>query len=90
MHLETRSCGDLLSKGGIPYFRLYDLRWTYATRLSASGLTDEWVTQVLRQGDSMVFKKYSQVKLQMKREALQKLNRQANELGKSFDTAKAG
>lgn len=35
----------------------------------------------------MVFKKYSQMKLQMKREALQKLNRHASELGTSFDTA---
>jgi hypothetical protein len=34
---------------------------------------------LLRQGDAKVFKKYSQMKLQMKREALQKLNRQANE-----------
>ena len=32
-----------------------------------------------RQGDAKVFKKYSQMKLQMKREALGKLNRQANE-----------
>jgi hypothetical protein len=32
----------------------------------------EWVTQLLRQGDAKVFKKYSQTKLQMKREALQK------------------
>ena len=31
-----------------------------------------WVTQLLRQGDAKVFKKYSQMKLQMKREALQK------------------
>lgn len=40
---------------------------------------DEWVTQLLRQGDAEVFKKYSQMKLHMKREALAKLNRQANE-----------
>jgi hypothetical protein len=33
-----------------------------------------------RQGDSQVFKKYSQMKLQMRREALAKLNRQANEM----------
>jgi hypothetical protein len=33
-----------------------------------------WVTQ--RQSDAKVFKKYSQMKLQMKREALAKLNRQ--------------
>ena len=82
--------GTTLRKAGIPYFRLYDLRSTYATRLSAGGVADEWVTQLLRQGDSMVFKKYSQMKLQMKREALQKLNRQANEQWKSFDTAQAG
>ena len=55
------------------------LRSTYATRLSAGGVADEWVTQLLRQGDVKVFKKYSQMKLQMKREALQRLNRAANE-----------
>ena len=41
----------------------------------------------LRQGDAKVFKKCSQMKLQMKREALFKLN-QANEQGVSFDTAR--
>lgn len=79
--------GTTLRKAGIPYFRLYDLRSTYATRLSAGGVADEWVTQLLRQGDSAVFKKYSQMKLQMKREALVKLNRRANELEVVFDTA---
>ena len=51
-----------------------------------SGVADEWVTQLLRQGDAKVFKKYSQMKLQMKREALAKLNRQANESGPGFGT----
>jgi hypothetical protein len=50
-----------------------------STRLSAGGVADEWVTQLLRQGDAKVFKKYSQMKLQMKREALVKMNRQAND-----------
>src|SRR5438874_3564137 len=68
-----------LRRAGVPYFRIYDLRSTYATRLSAGGVADEWVTQLLRQGDAKVFKKYSQMKLQMKREALKKLNRKANE-----------
>jgi hypothetical protein len=36
--------------------------------------------QLLRQGDSQVFKKYSRMKLQMQREALAKLNRHANEM----------
>ena len=69
-----------LKRAGVPYFRIYDLRSTYATRLSAGGVADEWVTQLLRQGDAKVFKKYSQMKLQMKREALEKINRHANEM----------
>jgi integrase len=71
---------NTLRRAGISYFRIYDLRSTYATRLSAGGVADEWVMQMLRQGDSQVIKKYSQMKLQMKREALEKLNRQANEM----------
>ncbi len=70
-----------LRRAKIPHFRIYDLRSTYATRLSAGGVADEWVTQMLRQSDAQVFKKYSQMKLQMKREALEKLNRRANEMG---------
>lgn len=76
-----------LKRAKIPYFRIYDLRSTYATRLSAGGVADEWVTQMLRQGEAKVFKKYSQMKLQMKREALIKLNRQASESAAGFDTA---
>ncbi len=30
----------------MPYFRIYDLRSTYATRLSAGGVADERVTQL--------------------------------------------
>ena len=77
-----------LQRAGIPHFRLYDLRSTYATRLSAGGVADEWVTQLLRQSDAKVFKKYSQMKLQMKREALARLNRQAGESAppNGFDT----
>jgi integrase len=68
-----------LRRAGVRYFRLYDLRSTHATPLSAGGVADEWVTQMLRQTDAKVFKKYSQMKLQMKREALARLNRKANE-----------
>ncbi len=76
-----------LRRAKVPYFRIYDLRSTYATRLSAGGVADEWVTQLLRQGDSQVFKRYSQMKLQMKREALEKINRQANEMSLDSGTA---
>ncbi|MBZ5667290.1 MAG: tyrosine-type recombinase/integrase, partial [Acidobacteriia bacterium] len=53
-----------LRRAKVPYFRIYALRSTYATRLSAGGVADEWMTQMLRQGDAQVFKKYSQMKLQ--------------------------
>jgi integrase len=77
-----------LRRAQVPYFRLYDLRST--TRLSAGGVADEWVTQMLRQGDAQVFKKYSQMKLQMKREALEKLNRRANEMSAEKAGAHSG
>jgi len=75
-----------LRRAKVQYFRIYDLRSTYATRLSAGGVANEWVTQLLRQGDAKVFKRYSQMKLQMKREALKQLNRKANEGQPGFDT----
>jgi integrase len=76
-----------LRRAEVPYFRLYDLRSTYATRLSAGDVADEWVTQLLRQSDSKVFKKYSQMKLRMQREAIEKMNRQANEMTSEVTTA---
>jgi integrase len=79
-----------LKRAGVSYFRLYDLRSTYATRLSAGGVADEWVIQMLRQGDSQVFKKYSQMKLQMKREALDKINRRANEMSGVMTQRRSG
>jgi len=47
---------------------------------------------VLRQNDAQVFKRYSQMKLQMKREALTKLNRMTGEAASSrgFDTVECG
>ena len=49
-------------------------------------MADHFVTQMLRQGDSQVFKKYGQAKLNMMREALSQLDRQANEHVLTFGT----
>jgi integrase len=65
-----------LKKAGLPHFALYEVRHTFATRLSAGGVADHVVTQMLRQGHAEVFKLYSQAKLGMMREALAKLDRQ--------------
>ncbi len=45
------------------------------------------MTQMLRQRDSAVFKRYSQAKLNMMREALGKLDRRANEHPLTFGRA---
>ena len=78
-----------LKRAGLPHFSLYELRHTFATRLSAGGVADHFVTQMLRQGESGVFKRYSQAKLGMMREALAKLDRHANEHGRTSLTATA-
>jgi integrase len=76
-----------LQRAGVSYFPIYHLRHTFATRLSAGGVADNFVTQMLRQGDSQVFKRYSQAKLNMMREALTRIDRQANEHDRTFSTA---
>ncbi len=73
-----------LKRASVEYFSIYELRHTFATRLSAGGVADHFVTQMLRQGDSAVFKRYSQAKLNMMREALGKLDRRANEHSLSY------
>jgi len=79
---------EALKRAGVPYFRLYDLRSTYATRLSAGGVADEWVIQMLRQGDSQVFKKYSQMKLQDEEGSAGQNQSPGQRNVRSFDTAR--
>jgi len=79
---------NTLRGAGVPYFSLYELRHTFATRLSAGGVAGHFVTLMLRQGDAGVFKLYSQAKLNMMREALDGLDRQANEHERSSGTAR--
>ncbi len=55
---------------------------------SAASLASHFVTLMLRQGDAEVFKRCSQAKLSMMREALAKLDRHANEHEESLVTAR--
>ena len=87
--LEALRGDRTLQRAAIPHFSLYELRHTFATRLSAGGVADHFVTQMLRQGDAAVFKRYSQAKLNMMRESLSKLDRQANEHGATSFTVLA-
>ena len=63
--------------------------WMAPLERHAGGVADHFVTQMLRQSDAAVFKRYSQAKLNMMREALSKLDRQANERGATSFTAPA-
>jgi len=77
-----------LKRAGVTYFSLYQWRHTLATRLSAGAVADHFVTQMLRQGDRGVFKRYSQAKLIMMWEALARLDRKATEHDETFGTAR--
>ena len=79
-----KSWASTLRRAKVAYFSLYEIRHTFATRLSAGGVADHFVTQMLRQGDAAVFKRYSQAKLNMMREALARLDREANERGEDL------
>ena len=63
---------------------------TFARRLSAGDVVDHFVTQMLRQGDATVFKRYSQARLNMMREALSKLDRQESKHRPTSLTVLAG
>ena len=73
----------------VSYFSLYELRHTFATRLSAGGVAGYFVTLMLRQGRAGVFKRYSQAKLNVMREALDRLDPRANEHERGFGTETA-
>ena len=64
---HDRLCEKSEEGGTLIPFLIYDFRHTFATRLSAGGVADHMVTQMLRQGDAEVFKLYSQAKLGMMR-----------------------
>ena len=71
------------------FLSFHHLRHTFASRLSVGGVSDHFVTQMLRQGDADVFKRYSHAKLNIMREALVRLDRHANEHPASFVTSGA-
>jgi hypothetical protein len=53
---SPQGLGGNTEESGIAYFARYEIRRTFATRLSAGGVADHMVTQMLRQSDVEVFK----------------------------------
>jgi integrase len=77
---SRRTWQRTLARAKVPYVRIYDLRSTYATRLSAGGVADECVTQVLRQRRRASLQEVFSDEVADEREALEKMNRQASEM----------
>jgi hypothetical protein len=86
------SCGERrkLCKKDLSFEEAPRTSFNVCHAAECGGVADEWVTQLLRQSDSKVIKKYSQMKLRMQREALEKLNRLANEMTMEVTTAVQG
>jgi len=76
----TRRTQDCLAKKlstgpkGIPQFRIYDSGPTYATRLSAGGVVDEWEHRCFDRRRASL-QEFFAMKLQMKREATREAHR---------------
>jgi integrase len=64
-----------LESAGIPYFWLYNLRHSYASRLSAAGVSDLFVAQMIGHNSPGILQKYSKEIDEYRREAVRKLER---------------
>lgn len=68
-----------LESAGLPYFWLYNLRHTYASRLSAAGVSDLFVAQMIGHNSPGILQKYSKAIDEYRREAVRKLERMRSE-----------
>jgi integrase len=60
-------------KAGVKPFPIYDLRATFASRLSSTGVSDNFVSQMLGHATGSLLRTYSKATGQYQREAIQKL-----------------
>jgi integrase len=68
-----RSWAKALDSAGIPYFWLYNLRHTFASRLSAAGVSDLFVAQMIGHSSSSILQTYARVIDDSRRDAIRKL-----------------
>jgi integrase len=68
-----RSWAKALKLAGIPYFWLYNLRHTFASRLSAAGVADLFVAQMMGHSSTSIVQTYARAIEEHKRHAIRKL-----------------
>ncbi|HET9408261.1 MAG TPA: tyrosine-type recombinase/integrase [Candidatus Sulfotelmatobacter sp.] len=68
-----RSWANTLKKAEIPYFWLYDLRHTAASRLSQAGVSPIFVAQIIGHSNTSILSTYARAIDEYKRDAIDKL-----------------
>jgi integrase len=62
-----------LKSAGLEYFWLYNLRHTFASRLSAAGVSDLFVAQMIGHSSPSILQRYSEAIEEFRRDAVLKL-----------------
>jgi integrase len=68
-----KSWANALKLAGIPYFWLYNLRHTFASRLSAAGVSDLFVAQMIGHSSPSIVQTYAKAIDEHKRDAIRRL-----------------
>jgi len=68
-----RSWANALKNAGIPYFWLYDLRHTLASRLSQAGVSPIFVAQIIGHANTSILSTYVRAIDEYRRDAIHKL-----------------
>src|SRR5207248_1299201 len=68
-----RSWAKALKLAGIPYFWVYNLRHTHASRLSAAGVSDLFVAQMIGHSSPSILQTYARTIDDSRRDAIRKL-----------------
>ena len=63
----------VLRDTGLQYFWIYNLRHTFASRLSAAGVSDLFVAQMIGHSSPSILQKYARAIDEYQREAIRKL-----------------
>lgn len=73
------SWASTLKKAGIPYFWLYDLRHTLASRLSQAGVSPIFVAQIIGHANTSILSTYARAVDEYRRDAIHRLEILRNE-----------
>ncbi len=85
-----KAWASTLKKAGIPFFPIYNLRHTFASRMTAAGVSAITIAQLLGHSSSQIVPRYAQVLDQNRIDAMKKLEsvRQSATSGESLSQPK--